>query len=146
MKKVLFLCTGNSCRSQMAEGWARHLLADQIEAYSAGIETHGMNPSAVKAMAEAGVDITSQRSKLVDEVLNVGFDLVISVCDHAEQHCPAFPGRVRRLHVPFPDPPKLAQKSIYENDPMNAYREVRDEIRDFVKDLPALIAELPPEL
>src|SRR5579864_4265898 len=95
-KKVLFLCTGNSCRSQMAEGWARHLKADVIDAYSAGVEPHGMNALAVKVMAEAGVDIGGQRSKHIDELANVPLDYVVTVCDHANETCPILPGRTRK--------------------------------------------------
>ena len=107
--RVLFLCTGNSCRSQMAEGWARHLKADLIEPYSAGIETHGLNPNAVKVMAEAGVDISGQRSKHVSELKDVQFDYVVTVCNHASENCPLFPGKAKRVHVGFDDPPRLAR-------------------------------------
>ncbi len=139
--KVLFLCTGNSCRSQMAEGWARHLLGDRIEPYSAGIEAHGMNPNAVKVMAEAGVDISGQSSKLVDSLANVPLDLVITVCGHADEHCPAFLGKARVVHVGFDDPPKLAKAAATEDEALSHYRRVRDEIREFVKSrLPELLA------
>ena len=131
--KVLFLCTGNSCRSQMAEGWARHLVADRIEPFSAGIETHGMNPNAVRVMGEAGVDITGQSSKLVSTLADVPFDLVITVCGHADENCPAFLGRSRVVHVGFDDPPKLAQAAGSEAEALGHYRRVRDEIRDFIK-------------
>src|ERR1700754_3204294 len=97
--KVLFLCTGNSCRSQMAEAWARHLKDDVIEPYSAGIEPHGMNPRAVQVMKEAGVDTGGQRSKHVDELKHISFDYVITVCDHAHESCPIFPGRTKVVHV-----------------------------------------------
>src|SRR5512133_2312066 len=93
--KVLFLCTGNSCRSQMAEGWARALRGDVIEPYSAGIETHGLNPNAVKIMAEAGVDISRHRSKRLDELRGIDFDYVVTVCDNANESCPVFPGKVK---------------------------------------------------
>ncbi|MFP4477342.1 MAG: arsenate reductase ArsC [Desulfatibacillaceae bacterium] len=134
--KILFLCTGNSCRSQMAEGWARHLKGEEIEAYSAGIETHGLNPLAVRAMAEAGVDISGQRSKLVDALMDVPFDYVVTVCGHAHETCPMFPGRARVVHVGFDDPPALAKNAKTEEEAMGAYRRVRDEIRDFVVQLP----------
>jgi arsenite methyltransferase len=134
--KVLFLCTGNSCRSQMAEGWARQLKGDVIEAYSAGIETHGLNPNAVRVMAEAGVDITSQRSKHVDEVKDVGLDYVVTVCAHANESCPVFPGRAKVVHVGFDDPPKLAKLAKSEEEALGHYRRVRDEIRRFVETLP----------
>lgn len=134
--KILFLCTGNSCRSQMAEGWARKLKAGVVEAYSAGIETHGLNPRAVKVMAEAGVDISGQRSKLVDEVKDVPFDVVVTVCDHAHESCPVFPRRVRVVHKGFDDPPRLAKDARTEEDALAHYRRVRDEIRAFVEALP----------
>ena len=108
MLKILFLCTGNSCRSQMAEGWARHLKGGQIEPYSAGIEAHGLNPDAVRVMAEAGVDISGQRSKLVGELSGVDFDYVVTVCDNAHESCPLFPGKAKVVHVGFDDPPRLA--------------------------------------
>ncbi len=135
--KIMFLCTGNSCRSQMAEGWTRHLLGDQIEPYSAGIEAHGMNPNAVKVMAEAGVDISGQSSKLATSLVDVDFDLVVTVCDHADENCPAFLGNSRVVHVGFDDPPKLARSAASEEEALNHYRRVRDEIRSFIeKDLP----------
>jgi arsenate reductase len=130
--KVLFLCTGNSCRSQMAEGWARHLLGDQIEPYSAGIEAQGMNPNAVKVMAEAGVDITGQSSKLASTLTGVPLDLVITVCGHADENCPAFLSKARVVHVGFDDPPKLAKTAANEEEALNHYRRVRDEIRTFI--------------
>jgi arsenate reductase (thioredoxin) len=136
MKKILFLCTGNSCRSQMAEGWARHLKADSIEPYSAGIETHGMNPSAIQVMAEAGVDITCQRSKNVSELADVEFDYVVTVCGHANEHCPVFRGKAKVVHVGFDDPPKLAANAKTEEERLAPYRRVRDEIKRFVRDLP----------
>ena len=136
MKRILFLCTGNSCRSQMAEGWARHLKADRIEAYSAGIETHGLNPNAVKVMAEAGVDIAGQQSKHVDALLEVPFDYVVTVCDHASEYCPLFPGEAKVVHHNFDDPPQLAQNAANEEEALNHYRRVRDEIRAFIEMLP----------
>ena len=134
--RVLFLCTGNSCRSQMAEGWARHLKADVIEAYSAGIETHGLNPRAVQVMAEAGVDISGHHSKHVDELKGVAFDCVITVCGHANEHCPVFAGGTRVMHVGFDDPPKLAEGAATEEEALSHYRRVRDEIKYFVESLP----------
>jgi len=130
--KVLFLCTGNSCRSQMAEGWARHLLHDRIEPYSAGIEAHGMNPNAVRVMLEAGVDIREQSSKLATDVSAVPFDLVVTACGHADENCPAFLGARRVVHVGFDDPPKLARGATTEEEALGHYRRVRDEIREFV--------------
>jgi arsenate reductase len=132
--KVLFLCTGNSCRSQMAEGWARHLLGDRIEPYSAGIEAPGMNPNAVRVMREAGVDISGQSSKLVATLADVPLDLVVTVCGHANESCPVFPSKSRVVHVGFDDPPKLAQSAATEEEALGHYRRVRNEIRDFVRD------------
>ena len=134
--KILFLCTGNSCRSQMAESWAKHLRSDVIEPYSAGIETHGLNPNAVKVMAEVGIDISNHRSKHVDELKDVQFDYVVTVCGHANEHCPVFPGKTKTIHVGFDDPPKLAENAITENEALNCYRRVRDQIKDFVETLP----------
>jgi arsenate reductase len=139
--KILFLCTGNSCRSQMAEGWARHLKDDMIEPYSAGIETHGMNPYAVKVMAEAGVNISHHRSKHLNEIKDVPFDWVITVCDNANESCPVFPGKVKRFHISFDDPPKLAKSAKTEEEALGCYRKVRDQIRDFVKTLPEILKE-----
>ena len=133
---ILFLCTGNSCRSQMAEGWARALKGDVVEAYSAGIETHGLNPNAVKVMAEAGVDISGNRSKNVDTLLNVPFDYVVTVCGHANENCPFFPGSAKVVHVGFDDPPALARQAEGEEAKLECYRRVRDEIRTFVETLP----------
>lgn len=137
--KVLFLCTGNSCRSQMAEGWARHLKGDVIEAYSAGIETHGLNPNAVKVMAEAGVDISGYESKNVADLTDVPFDYVVTVCSHANETCPIFPGKAVVVHVAFDDPPKLAESAKTEAKALGCYRRVRDEIRAFVEQLPAVL-------
>lgn len=134
--RILFLCTGNSCRSQMAEGWARHLKADVIDAYSAGVEPHGMNALAVKVMAEAGVDIAGQRSKHVNELTDVSVDWVVTVCDRANETCPVFPGLTRRVHVGFDDPPRLAKGAASEAEALKHYRRVRDEIRAFVEGLP----------
>ena len=134
--KVLFLCTGNSCRSQMAEGWARHLKSRDIEAYSAGIETHGLNENAVAVMAEAGVDISGQRSKHVDDLNEIEFDFVVTVCDSARESCPVFPGEARAVHRGFDDPPKLALSAASEQEALSHYRRVRDEIRAFVESLP----------
>jgi arsenate reductase (thioredoxin) len=134
--KVLFLCTGNSCRSQMAEGWARHLRGDSIEPYSAGIETHGLNPNAVRVMADLGVDITGQRSKNVSELRDIAFDYVVTVCGHAHENCPMFFGKAKVIHVGFDDPPKLAAGAATEDERLAPYRRVRDEIREFVLGLP----------
>lgn len=133
---LLFLCTGNSCRSQMAEGWTRNLKGDLIEVWSAGTETHGLNPSAVQAMAEAGIDISGHRSKLITDLPAIDFDWVITVCDHAREACPYFPGTVKRLHAGFDDPPALAEKETGQEAKMACYRRVRDQIRRFVETLP----------
>lgn len=134
--KVLFLCTGNSCRSQMAEGWARHVKGEVIEPYSAGIEVHGLNPNAVKVMAEVGVDISGHRSKHLDQLKNVDFDYVVTVCDNAHESCPMFPRKVKVVHVGFDDPPRLAKEAKTEKERLDVYRRVRDEIREFVSRLP----------
>lgn len=134
--KVLFLCTGNSCRSQMAEGFARALKAGAVEAYSAGVEPHGMNPLAVRAMAEAGVDISGQRSKDVSEVKDVPFDYVVTVCADADARCPTFPGAAKVVHAGFDDPPRLALGAGSEEEALAHYRRVRDEIRAYVEGLP----------
>ena len=140
--KILFLCTGNSCRSQMAEGWARHLKGDCIDAYSAGIETHGMNPRAIRVMAEAGVDIAGHRSKNVLELMDVPFDYVVTVCGHANESCPMWlTGKSRVLHVGFDDPPALSWTASTEEEALEHYRRVRDEIRLFVETLPDALTE-----
>ena len=139
--KILFLCTGNSCRSQMAEGWARHLKADEIEPYSAGIETHGLNPYAVRVMKEAGVDISHHTSKRLEDLPDLEFDYVITVCDHAHENCPVFPGKTRVVHVGFEDPPKLAVDAETEEEALCHYRRIRDEIRDFVSRLPGVLTQ-----
>ncbi len=141
--KILFLCTGNSCRSQMAEGWAKKLKPQTVEAYSAGIETHGMNPRAVKVMAEAGVDISSQRSKLAAELADVPFDYVVTVCSHANENCPLFSGRAKVVHVGFDDPPRLARSAATEEEALAHYRRVRDESRAFIETLPQSLTEAP---
>jgi arsenate reductase len=137
MLKILFLCTGNSCRSQMAEGWTRHLKGDQIEAWSAGLVKHGVNPYAARVMAEAGVDISGQVSKTIAELPTIHFDFVITLCDHASESCPYLPGRV--IHRSFPDPPALAATAGSEEEKLACYRRVRDQIRDFVATLPELL-------
>ena len=140
--KILFLCTGNSCRSQMAEGWARKLKSDAIEAYSAGIETHGLNPNAVRVMADAGVDISGQRSKNVAELRDINFDYVVTVCGHANKNCPLFLGKAKVIHVGFDDPPKLAATATTDEQRIAPYRRVRDEIREFVQGLPESLQKL----
>ena len=120
----------------MAEGWARHLKGDVIEPYSAGIETHGLNPNAVKVMAEGGVDISGHRSKNVSELMDVPFDYVLTVCGNAHETCPMFPGKAKVVHVAFDDPPRLAKDAKTEEEALVHYRRVRDQIRAFVLTLP----------
>ena len=134
--KVMFLCTGNSCRSQMAEGWAKSLQGDSIDAYSAGVDPHGMNPRAIQVMAEVGVDISGHHSKHVDELKNVAFDYVVTVCGHANETCPMFPGKTKVVHFGFDDPPQLAKTAKTEEEAVGHYRRVRDEIKQFVQALP----------
>lgn len=117
----------------MAEGWVRHLKDDKIDAYSAGIEAHGLNPYAVAVMKEAGVDVSGQRSKLVTELLDVPFDYVITVCGHADENCPVFPGTTKVVHFGFDDPAKAVGT---DEEKMAVFRKVRDEIRAFVERLP----------
>ena len=126
---ILFLCTGNSCRSQMAEGWARHLGGDLFEVQSAGIERHGKNPRAIAIMREAGVDISGQEStRLTDEML-AGADLVVTVCGHADEHCPVIPANTRKEHWPLDDP---ARATGSEAEIMEIFRASRDDIRQRV--------------
>ena len=135
-RQILFLCTGNSCRSQMAEGWARHLKADVLAAHSAGVETHGLNPRAVQVMAEAGVDISGHRSQHIDEFADVPLDVVVTVCGHAAESCPVFPGATCVVHHGFDDPPGLTRGLDDEDAILAVYRRVRDEVRDYVATLP----------
>jgi len=134
MHRILFLCTGNSCRSQMAEAWCRHYRSNRYEPYSAGIERHGLNPMAVRAMADVGIDMSDQTSKTLEELADVDFDVVITVCDHASESCPVFPGAVRVIHRSFDDPPKLAARAASEAEALACYARVRDEIGRFVCD------------
>ena len=138
--KILFLCTGNSCRSQMAEGWARQPKGDRLDPYSAGLEKHGLNPHAVNVMAEAGVDISRQHSKTLEEIGPVPFDCVVTVCGHANEHCPIFPGQTRVVYAGFEDPPKLTKHLPDGEVKLAIYRRVRDEIRVFVETLPEALA------
>ncbi len=126
----------------MAEGWARQLKGDVIEAYSAGIETHGMNPSAIKVMAEAGIDITGHRSKHVDELKDVEFDYVVTVCDNAHESCPLFLRKAKVVHVGFQDPPRMAKEVKTDEEKLDCYRRVRDEIRKFVEKCPEVLVSL----
>ena len=129
-KKILVLCTGNSCRSQIAQGYLSYFAGDQAEVYSAGIETHGVNPLAVKVMEEDGIDISHQTSNHIDEYQNVDFDIVITVCDHARERCPYFPSKAKKFHHNFPDPAKATGT---HEEIMQRFREVRDEIKKYCK-------------
>lgn len=131
--KVLFLCTGNACRSQIAEGWARHLKSGVIEAYSAGVSPVWVSSRAVAVMAEAGVDISEQRSKHVDDLREIGFDYVVTLCDNARQQCPVFGGETKVIHRGFEDPSFMIAS---EQEIMAAFRKTRDDIRAFVETLP----------
>jgi arsenate reductase len=137
--KILFLCTGNACRSQMAEGWTRHLKGDLIEPYSAGIIAAGLDQRAVRVMADCGVDISRQCSKHVDELAGIDFDYVITLCGSAHEQCPVFPGRTKVIHVGFDDPPTLAAFSRTEEEALGHYARVRDEIRQFIEKLPEIL-------
>ncbi|WP_343566695.1 arsenate reductase ArsC [Sphingobacterium sp.] len=128
MEKILVLCTGNSCRSQIAEGFLRHFAGSRAEVYSAGIETHGVNPKAIQVMAEAGIDISSHTSNHVNEYAAIDFDYVITVCDNAKESCPYFPSRAKKLHYNFPDPAKATGT---EEEVMNEFRRVRDLIKTY---------------
>ncbi len=134
--KISFLCTGNSCRSQMAEGWTRLLKGDRFDAYSAGVQPIPIDPRTIKAMAEAGIDISEQKSKDVDVFGNMEFDYVITLCDNARESCPYFPAKTKLIHQGFADPPKLAEEAKNEEEAMAPYRRVRDEIKAFVETLP----------
>ena len=123
----------------MAEGWARALKSDVIEPYSAGIEKHGLNPNAVRVMQEAGVDIRDQTSQTVDDLGPIELDVVVTVCGHADEHCPTFTGAPRVVHIGFDDPPKLAKEAASEEEALDHYRRVRDEIKAFVESLPQSI-------
>ncbi len=140
---ILFLCTGNSCRSQMAEGWAKSLHGDRYAIYSAGIEAHGLNPNAVQVMQEAGVDITGQKSQRLEDLADVELDLVVTVCGHADENCPILPVKCQKVHVPFDDPPALAHEAANEEEALEHYRRVRDEIRDFVQGLSEVLESQP---
>jgi len=139
--KILFLCTGNSCRSQMAEGWTRHLKGKKIDVWSAGVEAQGLNPNAVRVMAETGIDISTHESKRVSELMDIPFDYVVTVCAHAAEACPVFSGKGKVIHRRFDDPPELARNAKTEEEALTHYRRVRDEIRDFVESLPKALNE-----
>lgn len=138
-QRVLFLCTGNSCRSQMAEGFARQTLAERFEPYSAGLVAHGLNEHAVQVMAEVGVDISHHNSNTVNDYADIQFDYVITVCGHADEHCPVFPATTAVVHRGFDDPPTLAQRARDREEALGHYRRVRDEIRAFIETLPGTL-------
>lgn len=131
MKKVLVLCTGNSCRSQMAHGWLKHFADDKVDIYSAGLETHGVNPKAIEVMAESMIDISGHTSDNLEKYVDLKFDHIITVCDNANENCPYFPGEANRLHYNFPDP---AKASGTEKEVMDEFRKVRDMIRDYCEE------------
>lgn len=133
-KNVLFLCTGNSCRSQMAEGWGKALKADSFNFFSAGTEKHSLNPNAVKVMQEAGIDISQHQSNTTDEILNVRMDFVFTVCSDAHENCPFFPGG-KIVHVGFDDPPRLTKEMKGKEEILSIYRKVRDEIKEMVMNI-----------
>ncbi len=137
-KNIMFLCTGNSCRSQMAEGWARKYWGHDFNVYSAGTKKHGMNERAMKVMKEAGIDISSHYSKTVEELPDVTFDYVVTVCGHAHENCPYFPGGMI-VHVGFQDPPALTKEMTDEEEVLSVYRKVRDEIEVFIKDMKTVL-------
>lgn len=130
MKKILVLCTGNSCRSQIAEGYLRHFAGAQAEIYSAGVETHGVNPKAVQVMREDGIDISGHTSNLVDEYAGIDFDLILTVCDNAKERCPYFPSSAVRIHQSFPDPAKATGSP---EEVMEEFRRVRDIIKEYCR-------------
>lgn len=134
MKKILVLCTGNSCRSQIAEGYLRHFADGKAEVYSAGIETHGVNPRAIATMKEDGIDISGHTSNNVSEYSRIDFDYVITVCDNAKENCPYFPSNAQKFHHNFPDPAK-AQGS--EEDIMKEFRKVREQIKEYSRNFVA---------
>ena len=134
MKKILVLCTGNSCRSQIAEGYLRYFAKDKAEVYSAGIETHGVNPRAIATMQEDGIDISGHTSNNVNEYQNINFDFVITVCDNAQENCPYFPGSAQKFHYNFPDPAKAAGS---EEEIMEVFRNVREQIKTYCQEFVA---------
>jgi arsenate reductase (thioredoxin) len=137
-KNLMFLCTGNSCRSQMAEGFARKYWADEFNVYSAGTKKHGMNTRAMQVMKEVGVDLSTHYSKTTDELPKVTFDFVVTVCDSAKESCPFFPGG-KIIHAPFQDPPALTRDMTNEEEILKIYRRVRDEIEAFIKNMKSVL-------
>ncbi|KMY66897.1 arsenate reductase [Desulfocarbo indianensis] len=140
-KRILFLCTGNSCRSQMAEGFTNALRGDEFAAYSAGVAPKDVDPRAVRVMAESGVDISGQTSKDVEQFIGQEWDWVVTLCDNAREACPFFPGLVKRSHRGFPDPPQLARDAASEEEALAHYRRVRDQIKELVLGLPRSLEE-----
>lgn len=138
MKNLLFLCTGNSCRSQMAEGFCRSLHSDKYECHSAGIEAHGINPYAVKAMLDVGIDISEHKSKTTAELPKIEFDYVITLCSHADGNCPFFPAKTKKIHIGFDDPAKLGE-GLPDDEKMAVFARIRDLIRCMIVTLPELI-------
>lgn len=138
---ILFLCTGNSCRSQMAEGWGK-ALRPELKFYSAGVKTHGLNPYAVKVMAEAGVDISSYSSKLIEDLPDISFSYIVTLCGHAAENCPFFAGGGQRIHRGFDDPPALTQNMQIEEEKLIVFRRVRDEIRKMVLGIPESLQDV----
>lgn len=141
MKRILFLCTGNSCRSQIAEAWTRHLKGDTFEAYSAGVEPREVDSKAIKVMAEVGISLKGNESKGLDSLQHLEFEYVITLCNHARETCPFFPAKTRLLHMAFDDPPELARTAGDEEEALHHYRRVREEIRAFVEGMPENLKE-----
>lgn len=138
-QRILFLCTGNSCRSQMAEGWTRHLHNEWLEVFSAGVVKHGMNKIAIRVMKEVGIDISKQYSKLLSEIDILNIDIVVTVCSNAHESCPIFPGKTKVVHASFDDPPTLTKTLTNEQAIVRTYRRVRDEMGEFVKNIKQLM-------
>ncbi len=136
MKKVLVLCTGNSCRSQIAEGYLRYFAGDKAEIYSAGVETHGVNPKAIETMKEDGIDISKHTSNNIEEYRNIDFDFVITVCDNAKERCPFFPTNAKKFHYNFPDP---ANATGTDEEIKQAFRNVRQLIKDYSQNFVSLM-------
>jgi arsenate reductase len=132
LMNILILCTGNSCRSQIADGYLRQFVGDRATIYSAGVETHGVNPRAIKVMAEVGIDISNHTSNHVDEYRDVDFDLIITICDNAKERCPVFPSKAAKLHHNFPDPAKATGS---EEEIMEEFRRVRNMIESYCRDI-----------
>ncbi|NRA52893.1 MAG: arsenate reductase ArsC [Gammaproteobacteria bacterium] len=143
-KRVLFLCTGNACRSQMAHGWANALALPDVEFYSAGIQTHGVNPHAITVMAEAGIDISDHKSQLISEFDTISFDVIFSVCDHANKNCPTVSGAPLIICHQFDDPPALAKDAVTEQQALDCYRQVRDQIKAWIALMPSQLNSLAP--